>query len=135
MAQVNPVDDQSLIAVFPIVHRFRGCIGLSLSLDGLNWSPVTPLRQCDTIGDRTIDQPVAGIIRPSGGNVLWLYVHESVPKIGIDTTASSALTKYLKEREPRAEVFRYAIPIPLFRRWASRAREFLTSLSRQHEIS
>lgn len=40
--QVNPTDPQTLVALVPLVHRLRGCIGLTTSRDGLHWSEITP---------------------------------------------------------------------------------------------
>ena len=42
----NPVHSGSLIAQFPLVQHARGCIGLALSIDGVQWSRVTPLVRC-----------------------------------------------------------------------------------------
>ena len=53
-AQVNPVHAASLIATFPLVQHFSGCIGLSLSLDGVHWARVTPLLACDSVGERAL---------------------------------------------------------------------------------
>lgn len=56
--QVNPVHPSSLIALFPLVHRFRGCVAFSFSLDGAEWSSPTSLTKCGVYGDRAQDHPV-----------------------------------------------------------------------------
>lgn len=57
-AQKNPVHNSSLIAIFPLVHRMRGCIALSVSLDGFKWSSPVSLLKCAVYGERTRDHPV-----------------------------------------------------------------------------
>lgn len=61
-AQVNPSHNGSLLAVFPLVHRLRACLGIAASVDSVRWSRVTPLLSCQLYGERTMDQPAV----PSG---------------------------------------------------------------------
>ena len=62
LVQPNPVHRGSLIAIFPLVQHARGCIGLALSIDGKEWSQVTPLMRCAVHGERAENQPVGGLI-------------------------------------------------------------------------
>ena len=41
--QLNPVHPRTLVALFPLVHHLQGCIGISLSADGVHWAAVQPL--------------------------------------------------------------------------------------------
>ena len=55
-AQANPVHSASLVALFPLVQHGRACVGTALSLDGVQWSSVTPLLRCAAHGARTEHQ-------------------------------------------------------------------------------
>lgn len=68
-AQVNPAHNRSLLAVFPLAHRARGCLGVAASLDGVRWSRVTPLLACALYGERTLDQPAVPAMVRRGGEV------------------------------------------------------------------
>ncbi len=76
-AQTNPAHNGSLLAVFPIAHRLRGCLGIAASVDGVRWSRITPLLACGLYGERTLDQPALPAMVRRGREV-WLYVHEEV---------------------------------------------------------
>ena len=117
-AQVNPVHPSSMVAIFPMVHRFRGCIAASVSLDGQHWTAPTPLIPCDVDGERTIDHPVAGLLR-RGERVIF-YVHENVPGISDDRafTQPQSLPSYLRRQ---SRLVRYSLPVADFRRWAIRS--------------
>ena len=116
-AQVNPVQPDSLIAVFPLVHLLRACIGMAFSLDGLHWSSVTPLISCEAYGDRAVSHPVAGLVR-SGEHVL-LFVHEEVPSVRLDLFTPYPLERHWKANSPPARITRYAIPVARLRRWTA----------------
>ena len=114
--QTNPVHNQSLVAVFPIVHRLKGCIGLATSLDGVHWSRVTPLVSCDIYGGRTLDQPAApALVRRH--EAIWFYVHESVPSATLDIALPRKLDSHLQRTEPPARVVRYTLPAERLAEW------------------
>ena len=115
-AQVNPSHNGSLVAVFPVTHRLRGCIGLAASLDGVHWSRVTPLLSCDLYGERTLDQPALPAMVRRGEEV-WLYVHEEVPGITIDRSTPLLLHTSLVRAERNSRVARYAFPCRHLARW------------------
>ena len=125
-AQQNPVDAGSMLAVFPLVHRARACIGLAISTDAVRWSSPRALLPCRAAGERSVDQPAAGMLRRSG-HVL-LYVHENVPGIRVDAKTPEVQRARLRQLhraiEPR--IVRYAIPVGWLQRWTV---EGLRSLS------
>ena len=56
--QPNPADNgSSLIALFPLAHRLRGCVALSASLDGVRWSRPMPLLSCGRQGPTQRSDP------------------------------------------------------------------------------
>ena len=115
-AQVNPSHDGSLIAVFPIVHKLRGCISIAASYDGIHWSTITPLLSCGIYGERTLDQPAAPSMVRRGREV-WLYVHEEVPGITLDRSVPLLLNPLLEKVERPSKVVRYAFACELLARW------------------
>lgn len=119
-AQVNPVHNGSLIAVFPLVHRLRACIAIAASLDGIHWSRATPLLGCRLYGERTIDQPASPSMIRRGGEV-WFYVQEEVPGITVERTTPLVTHTALLKAEKPSRVVRYAIPCLLLARWTDGA--------------
>lgn len=89
-AQRNPAHGDTLLAVAPIVHHGRGCVGLSLSVDGHTWSTPEPLVRCGVHGERTVDHPVAGVVATREGSVLF-FVHREVPLISQDKRGASTV--------------------------------------------
>ena len=118
--QVNPAHGGSLIAVFPLVHRMRGCIAMATSLDGVRWSRVTPLLSCSIYGERTLDQPASPALVRRGGEV-WLYMHEEVPGITIDKMAPRLVYSHLVKAEKGSSVVRYAFPCAKLAEWTAEA--------------
>lgn len=116
-AQVNPVQPGSLIAVFPLVHLLRACIGMAFSLDGLHWSSITPLLSCEAYGDRAVSHPVAGLVR--SGEHVFLFVHEEVPSVRVDLFTPYPLWRHWNANSPPARITRYAIPVARLRRWTA----------------
>ena len=121
--QVNPVDNASLVAVFPLVHRYKsehpygGCIAISCSHDGLTWSSPVPLVSCprlDRYNERTMSAPVAGLIRTSW--TIDYYVQHNVPE--------QEPPDFL---QPRARIVRHQIPIEQFRAYSQMALESVRS--------
>ena len=113
---VNPVHPASLLAMFPLAHKFRGCIGVSVSLDGLHWSQPTPLLRCAVHGERAVHHPAAGLVRD--GPLVSLYVHENVPGVTSDLTPTPAQMvahPYLKL--PRPRLVRHTLPADALRTW------------------
>lgn len=123
--QVNPVHAGSLVAVFPLVHRMRGCISIAVSVDGVRWSRITPLLSCSIYGERTMDQPALPSMVRRGGEV-WLYVHEEVPGITVDRSTSRASYSHMAKSEKASGVVRYAFPCMKLANWTGHA---LSSLS------
>ena len=96
--QPNPIHNGSLIALAPIVHRFGGCIGLTLSDDGVHWSPLTPLVRCTVYGDRAAHHPVAGGLIKVRPNRLALFIQEDVPQIHFDERTPAELWEWHDKR-------------------------------------
>jgi len=134
-AQTNPVDDSSLIAAFPLVHHLHGCIGLSLSLDGVRWSRVSPLLSCEAIGERTLAHPAApSMVRR--GDRLWIYIHESVPGASVDAYLPKELHRIWSQTEAPGRIARYTFHVGILERWTRRARRSLlahTGASERYE--
>jgi hypothetical protein len=119
-AQVNPVHAASLIATFPLVQHFSGCIGLSLSLDGIRWARVTPLLACDSVGERALAHPASPSMILQGDKV-FVYVHESVPGASVDAFTPRELYLNWRESEEPGRVARYTLPVAVLERWTRRA--------------
>lgn len=120
----NPAHDGSLVALFPLAHKFRGCVAIAASTDGVHWSAPTPLRLCDVHGERTTHHPVQGVVRE--GDLISLYIHENVPGVTSDITPTPAMMRdhpYLRLPKPR--LVRHTIPIEALRRWTLDALEQL----------
>lgn len=83
-AQTNPIHNGSLLSLVPIVHRLHACIGITFSVNGLDWSPVIPLVPCSAYGDRASHHPVAGGLVSVGYGRVACFIHEDVPKIAAD---------------------------------------------------
>ena len=110
----------SLVALFPLAHKFRGCIGLAASRDGRHWSAPTPLYRCAVHGERAVHHPAQGWVRD--GESVALFVHENVPGVTSDVTPTAAQMKefpYLKL--PRPRLVRHTIPAAALRKWADEA--------------
>lgn len=123
-AQVNPVDNTSLIATYPLVHHLHGCIGLSLSLDGVRWSRVTPLLRCEAVGERALAHPAAPAMVRRGGEV-WVYIQESVPGASVDAFLPKELYYAWADLEAKGRLARYTLPVTTLERWTRRARRSL----------
>ena len=139
LAQSNPVHARSLVALFPLVQHARGCIGIALSLNGQEWSSVTPLMSCPVHGVRAEHQPVGvalvprhsqgGLSRQTQGGVngsAWdvaIFVHEHVPGISFDKNTphklASMLSRFERRLGPGSHIARYAIPCGAFARWTA----------------
>ena len=94
----NPVHNESLLALAPLVHRFRGCVGLSASRDGRRWSTPEPLFRCAVWGERTDAHPVAGMLRR--GDEVHIYMHERVPSIRTDASTPLPTARLLSGGHP-----------------------------------
>ena len=118
-AAVNPAAPTTLLAVFPIVDRLRGCLALSASRDGVRWSPPAPLLRCQVYGERTAHHPAAGVV--ARGDDVWLYVHENVPGVVADKVNARILSRFKYLRQPPPRLVRYAIGREALRRWTEGA--------------
>ena len=79
----NPVDPETLLGVYPVNVPLPDnsgrcvCIAISLSVDGVTWSPGAHLLDTLDAGEgRTIDQVANGIIATSGA--VHFYIHHDV---------------------------------------------------------
>ena len=124
-AQSNPSEPHaSLIATFPLVHHLQGCIGLSLSLDGVRWSRVTPLLGCAAVGERALAHPAAPAMLRRG-NEVWIYIHESVPGASVDAFLPKELYHAWANLEEKGRVARYRLPLSTLEKWTKRMRRSL----------
>ena len=121
--QANPVHAGSLIAVFPLVHQLKGCIGLATSRDGVRWSSVVPLVRCRAHGERTEHHPASpAIVRdPVDGQSLLLYIQEHVPGIYQDAYMPKPMNDWLQARAPVSRVVQYRIPPRVLEDWTQRS--------------
>lgn len=120
VVSANPALPGSLLALFPLAHQFRGCIGLAASADGLRWSAPTPLLRCAVHGERAVHHPAAGLV--VDGDEVAIFVHENVPGTttdGLPTTAELKAYPYLKTG--RTRLMRHTIPAKDLRRWTMAA--------------
>ena len=113
-AQRNPVQPDSLVAVFPLVHLMRACIGIAFSLDGLRWSTISPLVSCEAYGDRAVSHPAAGLVR--SGDQVFIFVHEEVPSVRLDLFTPFILQRHWKRSSPPGRIVRYTMSVAKLRR-------------------
>jgi len=116
-ASVNPVHPSSLIAVFPLVHRLRGCIAMSTSLDGQRWSAPTSFIECEAYGARSAHQPVQGLVSSLDGKFIYIYIHENVRGVTMSMFVPKLLKIIAYLRQPPSQVVRYSIPSRVLRNW------------------
>ena len=126
--QVNLVRPSTLLAVFPLVHRMEGCLGIALSLDGVRWSRVTPLLACASVGERTLSHPAApAMVRANDGSrSVWLYVHENVSGASLDQYMPISLREAHARAAGPSRLVRYTLPMDVLERWTSLAARDLT---------
>ena len=131
LVQGNPTQPGSLIALYPLVQHARGCIGVSLSVDGRTWSGVTPLLRCAVHGERAEHQPIAAVFSnaSSAAPEVFVFVHERVPGImyeeAVPRPQARALERLSKERGSR--LVRYTVQCAVFMRWTSEQLAMLAS--------
>ena len=94
-AQTNPVDQESLLATFPMNAPPQACIALSFSQDGVTWSrPISLLRAAsafrtarrsgsaesgEELEFRSSDHPAAGVLHdPFDQSLIHIYVQHAV---------------------------------------------------------
>ena len=82
--QTNPVHPGTLLALVPLVHCGGACIGITFSVDGLEWSPLRPIvgttPWLSSDGARTSSRPVAGGLVMVGRVRVACFIHEHVPR-------------------------------------------------------
>ena len=105
-AQRNPVDNTSLMALFPVSQPPDACIALAFSRDGVVWSEPYPLmrsvlgwRTKDAEGAGTIewrneDHPVAGAILSDDAQQVWFYIHHAVAGMSMRSDAKPSVARY-----------------------------------------
>ncbi len=114
----NPVVPGTLLALFPIAHKFRGCIAISASADALSWSEPTPLLSCAVHGERAVHHPAQGFVRE--GRHVAIFVHENVPGVTTDDpNIKLAAHPYLQL--PRPRLVRHTVPADELRSWSQMA--------------
>ena len=130
--QTNPIHRGSLLALFPLVHRLRACIAISLSVDGVTWSSPTPLRRCPLVGQRASDHPIAGgvVYSPrvdtstqaanASGSVVHFYLQHRVPGISQDKLTPVELWHWRRKTERPSAFLRHTISCSVFARWTLR---------------
>ena len=137
--QRNPVDEASLIAIFPLSRPPHACIAIAFSSDGLSFSTPVALRRAglgwrtgnaDGTGQlewRTEDHPVAGVVTSTSEDAVYFYIHHDVKGMSM---------RPLKERSCDdatlcgvARVARYKMPAERLR---TLAKAGLKQLSRGH---
>ncbi|KAL1529905.1 hypothetical protein AB1Y20_000833 [Prymnesium parvum] len=103
--QTNPLDERKLLALFPLSLPPRGCIAMSMSNDGVHWSPSIKLVDSTAVlgTGRTQDHPIAGGVRLRNGTV-YFYVQKMVP--GIGAPIGSRRTRIVRYSLPAAELSR-----------------------------
>ena len=95
--KVNPFDPSTLLGLFAVnlgdaaAARAapsaadagntdgRAFIGLSISCDGVSWSPLVVLTNSMAFENRSVDQPADGLLLR--GNTVYATVHRNVPHI------------------------------------------------------
>ena len=122
LVEPNPLDNTTLIALLPLIHRYRGCVGISLSRDGVHWTKPDPLLRCSVHGERTTHHPAAGVVRR--GRRVYIYVQEHVPGVWMDEQTPWPTVKLLRNRNPHSRVVRYGLPTRVWEEWTlSRRRD------------
>ena len=131
-AQPNPVDSQTMLAVFPLVHRARACICLSVSLDAVHWSAPRPLLHCHAAGERSVHQPAVGLLRR--GDQVLLYIHENVPGIREDAKTPEKFRLRLRQvrRKIEPRIVRYIIAADTLRSWSDNAVRSIEKWRQHH---
>lgn len=121
----NPVHNDSLLALYPLVHKFRGCVAISASADGLRWSAPTPLLSCAVHGERTVHHPAQGFVHEKES--VSFYVHENVPGTTSDVAVlGKKLDFHPYLRLPPSRLVRYTMPAQELLQWT---RVALASIS------
>lgn len=104
----NPIDAPNLVAFFPLAASFAiaGYLAVAFSCDGVHFSRETPLLTSAAIRNRTIDQPVDGMVYRDGQ--LRLFVHRHVPKIAMGWQQQARIVEYTLDLEAFRAVSRAA---------------------------
>ena len=130
-AQPNPVDESSLLALFPMTQPPHACIGLAFSHDGVRWSTPRSLRRArlawrtrdhDGFGPiewRAADHPVASGAAHDGLRSVWFYLHHGVSGMSME-----------RGRRASGHVARYRLPVATLRRLTRLARAELQQAAR-----
>ena len=110
-AQTNPVDNGSLLAIYPVNAPPRACIATSFSRDGLLWSRPVNLRDSQSsfrtrdrsgagrLEFRSGDHPAAGLVRaPYNPSIIHVYIHHSVKGMSMLGSAAPSLVRMYRLR-------------------------------------
>ena len=104
------------MALYPVVQHARACIGLSLSLDGKEWSELTPLLRCKVHGERAEDQPIALALLPRSANISSRLGDRVAPigsaasRDGVGVAHAERIALYVQERVPDVAYDEWAPP-------------------------
>ena len=114
-AQSNPVDNGSLLALFPVNQPPQACVALAFSIDGVRWSRPMTLKDSPSsfrssnrggggrVEFRGEDHPVAGVVRsPGDPDVIHFYIHHSVKGLA---TRKGSIPHVALYRVPAALLF------------------------------
>ena len=111
LVQPNPVDQHSLIALFPLSQPPDACIAMAVSSDGVTFSKPVNLKGVK-LGWRTSDErgrgpiewrstahPVSGIFLRS--DKIWIYIHEAVVGTDMEEQAGNPtrVERYMMPKE------------------------------------
>ena len=110
----HPLDDDMLVGLFPVNLGRTGegngdgeaFLGMSLSCDGVHWSPLSRLMASVARTGRTWDHPVDGLVREPDGGVSFL-VHHDVEGIS-PHERNSSVAKYRLRLSSFREITREA---------------------------
>eukprot|EP00927_Polykrikos_kofoidii_P086334 TRINITY_DN9639_c0_g1_i1.p1 TRINITY_DN9639_c0_g1~~TRINITY_DN9639_c0_g1_i1.p1 ORF type:complete len:507 (+),score=39.38 TRINITY_DN9639_c0_g1_i1:27-1547(+) len=124
---LNPQDPNMLLSLFPVIDRSTGrsSIAMSLSEDGIWWSPMVDLLSSlvsHTSAGRTMDHPVDGIIVSECGREVYFFVQHTVPGIG---------TAEFQTDRPRG-LLRYTMRAETLQQLAMDAKGHLAAVRKRH---
>ena len=106
----HPLDPEMMIGLFPVnegaVHgearSSSSCgncdgaayIAISLSCDGVHWTPLHPLIHSHGREGRTDDQPVDGVVLSADGSRLFFWVNMAVESIAPEWASTGRIAEY-----------------------------------------
>ena len=142
-AQVNPLAPDSLVGIAPVVHLQRGCIGLTVSRDGLRkpiaiepddsnktqagkpspcffppgWSKIVPLMRCD----RDLGDPISPGHRTVHQPAAGMLRRGSHVLIFVHEHVAGILQREPGHKQKSSKLRRWAVPVTAFANWTQAA--------------